>query len=143
MMRRVPPPVRKQHQQRITRRAGKAKGRELQKWVCQQIGELTGYDWGSAGSDSPIESRGMGQCGCDVRLESCVRRKFPFSVECKRQESWSVPAWIRQAKENQVPGTDWLLVMRSSREEPMVVMDALAFFKLLRQLQEMKEAISD
>jgi len=118
---------------RIKVSSAKAKGRELQKWVCQQIADITGYEWGSSGSDKPIESRPMGQCGCDVRMETCVRKLFPFSVECKRQENWSVPAWVEQAKENKMEGTDWLLVMRRSHKPPVVVMDAEAFFRLVKE----------
>jgi hypothetical protein len=108
--------------------ARKSKGREFQKFVCQKISELTGYPWGH---DQPIESRGMGQNGVDIRLEKKALSKFRFSVECKRQETWAIPQWIKQAKENQIKGTDWLLFIRSSHAEPIVVMDANAFFEML------------
>ncbi len=117
--------------------ARKQKGRELQKWVCQQISKLTGFAWGK---DCPIESRPMGQSGCDVRMESKVLKLFPFSVECKRQESWSIPNWIKQAKSNEMTGTSWIIVARSSRQEPIVIMDAEKFFALLDKPKE-KEII--
>jgi hypothetical protein len=113
---------------RITISSAKAKGRNLQQWVCQKISDLTGFP---TGQDQPIESRPMGQDGCDVRLESSVLAKFPFSVECKFQESWSVHAWVEQAKANQREDTDWLLVCKRSRKSPVVIMDAVAFFNLL------------
>lgn len=117
---------------RISVASAKAKGRDLQKWVCQKISELTGEKWGK---DCPIESRPMGQTGVDVRMESHVWKQFPYSVECKWQESWSVPAWIKQAQDNQREGTDWLLFLRRSRMNPysVVVMDADVFFELLRK----------
>lgn len=117
---------------KITPQSAKAKGRVLQQWTCEQISKLTGYEWGQ---DKPIESRPMGQSGLDVRMESQVRAAFPFSVECKWQESWSVPAWIKQAKQNQVEGTDWLLVIKRSRENPVVVLDAELFFRLLTKYE--------
>ena len=117
---------------RITPQSAKAKGRRLQQWVCAKIAEVTGYEWGSSGEDKPIESRPMSQSGPDVRMESQVCELFPFSVECKWQETWSVPAWIEQAKENQRDGMDWLLVIRRSRSEPVVVMDAEVFFRLMK-----------
>lgn len=120
---------------RIKVSSAKAKGRGLQQWVCKQISALTGYEWGSSGDDKPIESRPMGQSGCDVRLESQVRKVFPFSVECKRQESWSVHAWIKQAKENEVPGTNWLLVAKRNNEDPVIMMDANSFFEILRRVK--------
>jgi len=118
---------------RISPQSAKGKGRRLQKWVCKKISELTGFEWGSSGDDKPIESRPMGQSGTDVRMESQVRIAFPFSVECKWQETWNVPAWIEQAKENQVEGTDWLLICRRSRKPPIIVMDAMKFFEILKK----------
>ena len=109
----------------------KAKARELQKWTAEQIAKVTGYEHGK---DKPIESRPMGQTGPDIRMEGAVLELFPFSVECKRQESWSVPAWIKQAKDNQIEETDWLLIARRSHEEPVVIIDATAFFEIIGQL---------
>jgi len=113
---------------RIKVSSAKAKGREFQQWVGRQISIITGYKFGK---DCPIESRPMGQSGVDVRMEERVLNMFPFSVECKRQENWSVPAWIEQAARNQLPNTDWLLFMRRSRTPAVVTMDALAFFRLI------------
>ena len=108
----------------------KAKGRFLQKWVCEKIAELTGFEWGK---DKPIESRPMGQSGYDVRLESRVLDVFPFSVECKFQERWSVPKWIEQAKANEAEGTHWLLICKQSRKPPVVILEADAFFEILKR----------
>jgi hypothetical protein len=118
---------------RITVASAKDKGRRLQKWVCEQISNLTGYEWGH---DCPIESRGMGQNGVDVRLEKDVIKVFPYSVECKAQESWSIPAWIEQAKANIMPGTEWLLVAKKSRQDPIVIIDAKVFFQILQKVKE-------
>jgi hypothetical protein len=123
----------KPRKKRISPASAKNKGRALQKWVCQHISDLTGFPWGSSGDDCPIESRPMGQKGCDVRMESQVVEAFPFSVECKWQETWSIPAWIKQAKENQMEGTDWLLFCRRSREKEIVVLDAEVFFRILKE----------
>ena len=117
---------------RISVQSAKAKGRHLQQYVCAKVSEITGYEWGSSGDDKPIESRPMGQSGTDVRMESQVRELFPFSVECKFQESWAVHGWIEQAKENQGKGTDWLLVCKRSRKKPVVIMDADRFFSLYK-----------
>ncbi len=110
--------------------SAKAKGRALQKWVCQQISDLLGIPWGK---DELIASREMGQPGVDVRLVGEAQKRFPFSVECKWQESWSIPSWIEQAKANQKDGTDWLLFTKRSREDAVVIMSAALFFKLLRE----------
>lgn len=114
---------------RIKTSSAKAKGRYLQKWVCNKISDLLGIPWGK---DELIASREMGQSGTDVRLVGYAQEKFPFSVECKYQETWSVPSWIAQAKENQKEGTDWLLIMRKNHKEPVVVMDGERFFEILK-----------
>ncbi len=110
--------------------SAKAKGRTLQQWVCKKIAELTGFEHGK---DKPIESRPMGQSGPDVRLESAVLVKFPFSVECKFQERWSVPKWVEQAKANEAKGTSWLLVCKQSRKPPVVILEADVFFDILKK----------
>ncbi len=116
---------------KITTQSAKAKGRTLQQWVCQKIAHLTGYEWGK---DKPIESRAMGQSGCDVRLEEEVLKQFPFSIECKWQETWSIPAWIQQAKANAKPDTNWLLVCKKRRQSPIVILDAEVFFSLMAEV---------
>jgi len=108
--------------------SAKAKGRALQNWTCEKISELLGIKWGA---DEKIAPREMGQNGTDVRLVGEALEQFPFSVECKNQESWAFPSWIKQAKDNQKEGTDWLLVVKKNRTKPIVVMDAEVFFKLL------------
>jgi len=120
----------------ISSHAAKAKARGLQQWVMHQISDLTGIP---CGKDEMIASREMGQSGTDVRLIGEAKRMFPFSVECKRQENWSIPAWIKQAKSNQEPGTEWLLFCRRNNEEAVVVMDAEAFFHLLRMYKRNTE----
>ena len=109
----------------------KAKGRRLQNWTAQKISDLLGIPWGK---DEVIASREMGQTGTDVRLIGDAQRKFPFSIECKYQETWAVPSWMKQAVENLKEGTDWLLICKKNREKPVVIMDAEAFFELYRRI---------
>jgi len=112
---------------KVSSRKGKSRG--LQQWVANKIAELTGF---VAGKDCDIESRPMGQTGPDVRLSPSVLEYFPFTVECKRQETKSIPyKWIEQAKANLIPDTAWLLVVRRNREKAMVILDAEAFFDIL------------
>jgi len=112
---------------RIQVSSAKSKGRNLQHYAERKISEITGIP---CGKDELVQSREMGQSGTDVKLVGIAKKMFPFSVECKCQESWSVPAWIEQAKKNQLPDTDWLLFMKRSRGKEVVVMDADAFFNL-------------
>ena len=116
----------------ITIAARKAKGRKLQKMIAEQISQLLGIPHGK---DELIQSREMGQSGVDVKLIGEARKKFPFSVECKAQEKLAIPEWIKQAKQNQIEGTDWLLFCKRKREDSFVIMDTETFFNLLKGKQ--------
>ena len=105
----------------------KGKARTLQKWVSEQISKLTGVP---CGKDEEITSREMGQSGTDVRMSKRVLAMFPFSIECKNQETWSLPEWIKQAKKNQLPDTDWLLFLTKNNHEEIAVLDGKVFFRI-------------
>ena len=124
---------------RITVSSAKAKGRELQQQVAALVGELLGMEWGY---DTHIAPREMGQSGTDVRLIGEALKRFPFSVECKRCESWSVPAWIEQAKKNQLPNTHWLLVAKRNHKDAVVILDMKTFFSLLKRIERLKESVN-
>ena len=110
----------------------KAKCRELQQWVAKKISYLIEKPYGK---DEQIASREMGQTGVDIRLVEEARELFPWSIECKRQESWSIHNWIKQAKENRMPGTDWLLIAKRNREDTIAILDADVFFDILRLIK--------
>jgi len=112
---------------RMSTASRKAKGRGFQDWVEKQVARITGIE---SGKDKLIEKREMGQAGTDLKLYGIAKEKFPFSVECKKQESWAVHSWIEQAKSNLEKGTDWLLVCTRNRSDKVVIMDAEAFFTL-------------
>lgn len=115
----------------------KAKGRRLQQWTARKISEVTGFE---CGTDCAIESRPMGQHGPDIRLEQNVLEVFPYSVECKSQESWAVPSWIKQASDNTYPNTDWFLVMKKNQQQPYVLLEGDLFFELLKKVHEYEKA---
>lgn len=117
----------------ITTASAKAKGRSFQQWTCQKISELLGLPWGK---DELIASREASQVGTDVRLIGEAKVRFPYSVECKHQESWQIHAWIEQAKSNQQEGTDWLLFAKRNRMRPVVILDAETFFSILKKVQD-------
>jgi len=122
-----------QKKKRITTASAKAKGRNLQKWTCKKIGELLGMEWGYD-DDRDIQPRLMGQSGVDVVLRGEALKQFPFSVECKNQESWSVPAYIKQARKNNIKNTNWLLVLKKKElKNPIVILEADVFFKILEE----------
>lgn len=108
----------------------KAKGRKLQQWICEKISSMLNIPWGP---DEIISSRGGGQSGTDVVLLGEAKRLFPFSIEAKSQETYSMPSFIKQAKDNKLDNTDWLLIIKRKNEDPTVTMDADSFFKIVKQ----------
>lgn len=118
---------------RIKTSSAKSKGRNLQKWACKEISKVTNISWGYE-DDKLIQPRLMGQSGVDVVLRGRAEFLFPFDVECKSCEAWSVPSFIRQAKKNKKKNRDWLLILkRKEFQSPIVVMDANVFFKIIKE----------
>jgi len=113
---------------KISTSSAKDKGRRLQNWVGEKVAELIGMPFGK---DQPVAGREMGQCGTDVRLVGEALERAPWAIECKYQETWSIHNWIVQAASNMLKGTTWLLFVKKNRIEPIVIMDAAEFFKLL------------
>ena len=109
----------------------KAKGRKLQQEIANRIGKLLQM---KVGKDEMIASREMGQSGTDIRLIGKAKELFPYSIETKNQESWSIHSWIQQAKSNVEKETHWLLFCRRNRMEPVVIMDSETFFELYEVL---------
>jgi len=127
-------PVKKR---RITIRSGKNKGKRFQNWIASQFSNISGIPWGQ---DEDIESRIMGQSGTDIIFRSKIARGlFPFSIEAKNCEQFSLPSWVEQAKKNEAKDTSWLLFITKNRFDKIVVMDADLFFKLLKDQIELRE----
>ena len=118
----------KKKKQRISVSSAKAKARRLQNWAAEKISGLLGLPWGY---DEMIAPREMGQSGVDVRLVGEALDRFPWSVECKNQETWSVHSWIEQAQKNVIPDTQWLLICARNNKKPVVILDGEVFFQLL------------
>jgi hypothetical protein len=129
------PKPKEEKKKQIKISSAKAKGRNLQKWVCDKISKLIKLSYGYE-DDKLISPRIMGQGGVDVVLRGEALKKFPYSVECKNQESWSIPAYIRQAKKNKLPNTDWLLILKKKEfQKPVVILEAEKFFEILERIK--------
>ena len=95
----------------------KAKGRRLQQAVRQDLVDCLGIDPGD------ILSTAMGQSGCDIYLSPAARALFPYGVECKAQETISLPAWWEQCKTNaEAERLAPLLVLKQSRRAALAVL---------------------
>ena len=103
--------------------SAKAKGRKLQQWFANLLVESLGLD------EEDIESRPMGSQGEDIIMGKQSRDKFPYSIECKNQESLNVWKSYDQAQTN-CKGYEPLLVIKRNRSKVLVVLDAEHFVKL-------------
>jgi hypothetical protein len=73
--------------------SAKAKGRRLQQWFRDLLIEKLDVH------PEDIESRSMGAGGEDLIMARAAREKFPYSIECKNQESVNIWKSYEQAQE--------------------------------------------
>ena len=105
----------------------KAKGRRLQQWMRILLIEQLGVD------PEDIESRPMGSQGEDLIMARAAREKFPFSIECKNQESLNVWKAYEQAEENS-GDYEPIVVLKRNNTKPLVLVDADYFVRLHNEL---------
>lgn len=103
--------------------SAKGKGRNLQHWVCERISEITGIPYNQQSDSCLIHSREMGQAGVDIVLRGGADTMFPFAVECKSVENFSLYSSVDQAVKNERPQTYWLLVHKKKNRNPIAIMD--------------------
>ena len=122
-------------EKKIKTSSAKGKGRNLQYWVCERIAEMFGIKFVQSDDTCLVHSREMGQHGTDICLRGELYNKFPFDVECKAQESLSIPDWVRQARTNTKEGRKWLVVFKKQTigGEPLVLMDWSTFEELFKK----------
>ena len=109
--------------------SAKAKGRRLQQWVRERL--IEGLDI----HPEDIESRPMGSGGEDLIMARAAREKFPFSIECKNQESGNVWKAYEQAQAN-AKAYEALVVLKKNQQKPLVVLDAEVFFDMMREVND-------
>jgi hypothetical protein len=103
--------------------SAKAKGRRLQQWVRDQLIEQLDVH------PEDIESRSMGAGGEDLILARAAREKFPYSIECKNQESINIWKAYEQAQENS-KNYEPIVIIKRNNTKPLVLVDADFFMKL-------------
>jgi len=107
--------------------SAKAKGRKFQQWVRDQLIETLDIH------REDIESRSMGSQGEDLIMARAAREKFPYSIECKNQESLNVWKSYEQAESNSGDYEPVVFIKRNN-QKPLVVVDAEYFVKLHQML---------
>ena len=103
--------------------SAKAKGRRLQQWFRDLLIEKLEVH------PEDIESRSMGAGGEDLIMARAARAKFPYSIECKNQESVNVWKSYEQAKEN-AGDYEPIVVLKRNNTKPLVLVDADYFVQL-------------
>ena len=110
--------------------SAKAKGRVFQQRVRDLILECF-----PSLTESDVRSTSMGAPGVDIQLSSAAFTKFPYKVECKSKASIAVYPWLEQHESN--TGTA-IVFARANHKEPIVVLYAQDFLKLIKELNEIK-----
>ena len=101
----------------------KSKGRRLQQWVRDILIEKLEVH------PEDIESRSMGAGGEDLIMSRSAREKFPYSIECKNQESLNIWKSYEQAQQNS-GNYEPIVVLKRNNVKPLVLVDADYFVEL-------------
>ena len=101
----------------------KAKGRRLQQWVRDLLIEKLEVH------PEDIESRSMGAGGEDLIMSRSAREKFPYSIECKNQESLNIWKSYEQAQQNS-GNYEPIVVIKRNNVKPLVLVAADYFVEL-------------
>ena len=101
----------------------KAKGRRLQQWVRDLLIEKLEVH------PEDIESRSMGAGGEDLIMSRSAREKFPYSIECKNQESLNIWKSYEQAQQNS-GNYEPIVILKRNSVKPLVLVDADYFVEL-------------
>tara|TARA_Y100000817_G_scaffold146310_1_gene114642 strand:+ start:653 stop:985 length:333 start_codon:yes stop_codon:yes gene_type:complete len=107
----------------VKTQSAKAKGRRLQQWFRDLLIEKLDIH------PEDIESRSMGAGGEDLIMARAARQRFPYSIECKNQESINVWKSYEQAQENS-KDYEPVVVLKRNNTKPLVLVDAEYFVKL-------------
>ena len=107
--------------------SAKAKGRKLQQWFRDLLIEKLNVH------PEDIESRSMGAGGEDLIMAGAARKKFPYSIECKNQESVNVWKSYEQAEENS-GDYEPIVVLKRNNTKPLILVDADYFVRLHNEL---------
>ena len=107
--------------------SAKAKGRRLQQWFRDLLIEKLDVH------PEDIESRSMVAGGEDLIMARAARKKFPYSIECKNQESVNVWKSYEQAEENS-GDYEPIVVLKRNNTRALVLVDADYFVRLHNEL---------
>ena len=117
----------------------KAKGRALQNWVVEQLrlcykGSIV---------DDDIKGAIMGETGSDIKMSPKAKENIPYKFECKNQEKYkSIYNEYEQVDLNEDAGES-ILVIKSNRKQPLAIINADKFFKLLYENKQLYSKVKN
>ena len=77
----------------------------------------------------------MGAGGEDLIMSRSAREKFPYSIECKNQESLNIWKSYEQAQQN-CGDYEPIVVLKRNNQKPLVLIDAEYFMILHKQNED-------
>ena len=104
---------------KVKTRSAKNKGVKLQNFIRDELKPLF--------PTVTFKTALMGESGVDIHAYG----DFPYSIEAKNQETWSIPQWWKQTLANTEQGRKPLLVVKKNRTEPLVILRWIDFKELL------------
>ena len=107
--------------------SAKSKGRKFQQWVRDLLIEKLDIH------PEDIESRSMGAAGEDIMMARSARNLFPFSIECKNQQSVNIWKAYEQAEENS-GDHEPIVFLKRNNIKPLVLVDAEYFVELYKKI---------
>lgn len=110
----------------------KAKGRRLQKEVAKKIIEKLCLE------EDDVRSTSMGKAGEDIEMSPVAQKYFPFSIECKNQESMNIWRALKQA-ESQNRKRKPLVVFKRNRSETYCALKFDDLLDLISQIERVSE----
>ena len=106
--------------------SAKSKGRKFQQWVRDLLIEKLDIH------PEDIESRSMGAAGEDIMMARSARNLFPFSIECKNQQSLNIWKAYEQSEENS-GDYEPIVFLKRNNIKPLVLVDAEYFVELYKK----------
>ena len=100
----------------IKRNSAKAKGRAFQKEIAEILKEAYQLE------DRDVVSTPASVPGEDILMSKLAKKRIPFSIECKNQETTMIWQCIKQCEDNTPKGRIPLIVFKRNRSDIYCVM---------------------
>jgi len=115
--------------------SAKSKGRHLCRIIQRYVLSLFSDDL----QEDDIKITSSGANGEDLQFSPKARSLLPFSIECKNLAKIAIYKYYKQAINNTKHDNYPLLIIKQNREEPLVVLEAATFFRLMKDYNDYKK----